>query len=102
VYLVVAPALVAFWAIALGPGMQGVWPRLPDGWRAPVGASLLAFAVISGVGIYLGALAWRLAGQLDLGAVSAVPLRLLAAGALPLAVTVVLLWLVWRGVRFGW
>jgi hypothetical protein len=102
VYAVVAPALVVFWMIVLGPGMQGIWPRLPGAWRAPVGASLLGFAVISGVGIYLASLAWRLAGQLQAGSISAVPLQLLAAGLLPLAVSVGLVWLIFSNLRIGW
>jgi hypothetical protein len=102
VYAVVAPALVLFWTLVLGPGMEGVWPRLPGAWRAPLGGSMLVFAVISGVGLYLAALAWRLAGQLQVGSVSAVPLQLLAAGLLPLAVSVGLLWLVLSSLRLGW
>jgi hypothetical protein len=101
-YLVVAPALVLFWTLVLGPGMSGVWPRLPDGWKAPVGAILLGFALLSGVGGYFAALAMRLSDLLQLGSWSAVPLHLLAAGLLPLVVNAGLVWFFIATMRLGW
>jgi hypothetical protein len=102
VYLVVTPALVLFWVILLGPGMSSVWPSLPDGWKRPVGAGLLAFALLSGVAGYFAALAMRLSGLLQLGSWSAAPLHLLASGVLPLLVSAGLVWLVIANMRLGW
>jgi hypothetical protein len=101
-FVVMAPALVLFWTLVLGPGMSGVWPRLPEGWKTPVLATLLGFALLSGVGGYFAALAMRLSGLLQLGSWSAVPLRLLATGLLPLLVSAGTIWLVIANMRFGW
>ncbi|HYD39498.1 MAG TPA: hypothetical protein VEB43_01600 [Anaeromyxobacter sp.] len=101
VFAVLAPAAVLFWTIVLGPGMERVWPRLPDGWRAPVGTALLAVAVLSGLGAYFLALARTLGSRLELSG-AALALHLATAGLVPLVAAAIVVWIAIATMRIGW
>lgn len=100
-FAAVLAASIAFWGTLLGPVMEPVWPRLPDGWGAALGGALVAIAVLSGLALYAVALARLLRARLRLPP-RAVRLHLATAGLLPPALALGAIWLAVSSLRFGW
>jgi hypothetical protein len=92
--------LALFWTVMLGPVMDGVWDRLPEGVDRWVGAGLIAFAVLSGLAAYFLVLA-RIVRQLG-APPGTVRWHLLTTGLLPPLLAALALWAIVANLRFGW
>jgi hypothetical protein len=101
VFAAVLAASVVFWGILLGPVMEPVWPRLPDGWDSALAVALVALAVLSGLAAYAVALARVLTDALGLPRARA-RRHVATVGLLPPALALGAAWLVVSSLRFGW
>jgi hypothetical protein len=99
-FAALAAALGVFWTLVLGVAMEGVWGRLPEGWSSPVGAAALAFAVLSGLALYLFVLA-RVLGALGVPP-RRVPLHLATTALVPPAAAAAAIWAAIANMRIGW
>lgn len=93
-------ALSIFWTLVLAIAMEDVWDRLPDGASEWLGGGLLAFAVASGLALYLFLLAKVLD---DLGVPPGrVKVHLVTTALVPPLAALAGAWLVVANLRLGW
>ncbi len=95
-----AMTLGTFWAILLGPVMDGVWDRLPGESSRWLGGGLMVFAVLSGLAVYFVVLA-RLVRGLGVEA-GKVWRHVLPVGLVPPLCALAAIYAVVANLRFGW
>jgi hypothetical protein len=93
-------ALSVLWTLALGVAMEPVWSRLPGASAGWVGASVLGFAVVSGLALYFGLLA-RALRALGLGPARA-RRHLVTTGLVPPIAAALAAWAALASMRIGW